>query len=181
MKKIIICGDGQDSPVTKKLVSLCSRYGGAAVCGRNIFETCLFPEYLIVCTDSLSGVSCRNCVVILGEEPAGRADRLRDSICVIDASHSRSVKFAEELGLPSVGCSVSGSDTLTLSSVSIENDYCISLNRTLAVVGSGGRERVVGAQEFILRSSGDIYPTLAAAAALLLTGKASALRREPDR
>ena len=177
MKKIIICGDGKDRAITRKLVDLCSRYGGAMVCGRNIYETCRRPEYIIVCTDTLAGISCSSCVVILGSDPAGKDVWLRDSVCVIDASDIRAVRFAEELGLPSVGCSVSGSDTVTLSSVSIENDFCISLNRSLEVVGSKGREKVDGSQEFIIRSSGEIYPILACGAALLLTGKASEMRK----
>lgn len=166
-KVIVICGDCGKRELTKQIVRICSENGGAAVFdGDRIYRTQDNPYFIICSVNTLSDFYIPDSIIVLGKALIQiRQDiDLCSCICIIDAGNSDSVSLAAKLGASVIGCSMSGRDTLSVSSFNEDNTALVTLRRS--IITNGG---IIEPCEFTVsgRSEENVYPLLAAAAVLL--------------
>lgn len=163
-KTVIIYGDSGEKDLTKEIVRVCSENGGALVYdGHRVFSTSDDPFYLVLSSDRLTDISISDSIVVLGNESdilTGKTE-LTDCICVLDGDNKNAARFAAECGADTVGCSMSGHDTLTVSGFNDDGTMLVTLRRKIGRTEPG---------EYIAhRHEGkDIYPVLAAIAVIML-------------
>ncbi len=167
MNQVIICGDCGDRELTAAVVRACCRYGGAFVCdGTSVYETGKAPEFCIVSVNSLSEVSCGG-VLIFGQALCQLRPHLPigNVIPMADSGNSEALSLLCSIGKPVIGCSMSGSDTLSLS-CRRDGEGLVCLQRCLRTVSG----RLLEPCEFSFSAPPaiPIFPLLAACGVLLL-------------
>ena len=170
MKKIVILGDCGSCRLTREVTGLCSKNGGVLfIGGGKIFRTSENPSYLVVGASELSQLELPGSIIVLGKKLGGisRDIDLSAHICVLDAENKDSLLFASGCGAQALGCSMSGHDSMTVSSFGEDGQIVIALRRSVRT-DSG----TISPGEFSIYASPDdnIYPVLAAKASLLVSG-----------
>ena len=167
VKTVIICGDCGDKTLTREIVRICSNNGGALVCdGDRIYQTTDDPFFLIFSMCTLSDIFLPGSIVVLGKALIQiRQDMdLSDCVCIIDGENRDSAVFAASFGGDTVGCSMSGHDTLTISGFNGDGTAVAALRRRIGEYEPG--EYIVDRYD-----RDNMYPVLAGTAVLLLSGK----------
>lgn len=171
MHEIIILGDKEDKILTKCVTKVCEENGGVLLFEKDsIYQSQENPEFLI---DSFHQEYFKihddfHRMIIFGENFRESKKYLfnHNIIAVLNPENQEAVKEVGELGCDAIGCSLSGKDTLTLSSLS-GNQYLISLMRSIDL-----KKDWIFPQDFLIRSNiSDFYSILAASAVMLLNGK----------
>ncbi len=167
-RTIIIAGDSEDSILTNDIISVCSKNGGVFVIdGDRIYRTVSEPFFRIM---KLSGEKLRigsECIIVVGREAAETDIEIEsgtDCICILDSDDRSAAAFTKKIGAAAVGCSMSGTDTLTVSGFNDTGEAVVTLLRPLKNYCPG--DYVVDRYE-----EQDVYNILACTAVLMLTGK----------
>lgn len=166
MQTVVICGRGR---AAEAVVNACAENGGAIVCGRGrILATGRKPRFLLIGSGELKSDVPPGSIVVLEDGESIGKDSLDGSIAVIDSSDRLSRISAARSGAVTVGCSVSGKDTITVSGQE-GDEVLVSLRRSLSMPDGEKLEPC----EFSVRADEKYrgYPILAASAVLLLSGE----------
>ena len=170
-RTVVICGDCGEKELTSEIVRVCSENGGALVCdGNRIYTTCKEPYCLIFSVCALSDLYIPDCIVVLGKALLQiRNDiDLTGNICIIDGENSDSIHFAANVKADVIGCSMSGHDSLTVSSFGEDGSAIVTLRRS---INTGSFQAEPCEFRVKRRIDDNIYPMLAAGAVLLLGGR----------
>ncbi len=130
--KTIIVAEQAPFPVSNILVRFCEEYGGALISSPGkCFSTCADPIYNIILTDGSAKISLPGSTVIFAEDNYDNFNiDLSGCTAVINRYDFNALRIAEHYGCTAMICSISGNDTLTISSS--DDDSClISLNRSI--------------------------------------------------
>lgn len=167
-RTIIIAGDSEDRSLTKDIISVCSKNGGAFVVDRDrIYRTVSEPFYRILnLSENSLGVESE-CIMIVGRKASDVDIEIEggtDCICILDSDDRAATAFTKKIGAAAVGCSMSGTDTLTVSGFNDTGEAVVTLLRPLKNYCPG--DYVVDRYE-----GQDVYNILACTAVLMLTGR----------
>lgn len=170
-RTVVICGDCGEKELTSEIVRACSENGGALVCdGDRIYSTCEEPSFLIFSVCTLSDLYIPDCIVVLGKALLQIRDDidLSGNICIIDGENSDSIRFAAAVKADVIGCSMSGHDSLTVSSFGEDGTAIITLRRSIDTSCCH-----IEPCEFKVKrkENNNIYPLLASCAVLMLGGR----------
>lgn len=168
MYSIVICGDSDERILTKTIAGTCMRYGGVFVSdGKNIYETGEGTEFLILCADSESEISCGG-ILVVGSGIGGGYPVIKNKsiITVADTGDAERLSFLAGHEGVVIGCSMSHCDTVSLSCST--DCRIVSLRRELTTLDGD----IIEPCEIAVRCSEDIpvYPLLASSCVLALCG-----------
>lgn len=169
MKNVIICGDGGSKVLTRTVVRACEAYGGAFVYdGAKIYETNDDPSYMVLGVGGISEVTCGG-IIVFGRSPIRGAANFDTGslIAVVDGENTRALSVLLNSGKPAIGCSMSAHDTLSISGGE-GNVRQLCLSRSVTTLDG----HIIEPCEFpvTIQAGTPIYPILAAACILLLSG-----------
>ncbi len=169
---MVICGDCGQRKLSQEIIDTCCNSGGAVVFdGEKLFQSGDDPFFLVLCLNSLSDLNIRNCLIVLGKALIGMKNDIDLSgyVCILDGENRDSIDFACSSGMTSVGCSMNGHDTLTVSAFGEDGKAVVALRRCISFSG-----REIEPCEFSvpMKQTDNIYPFLAGCAVTLLSGTA---------
>ncbi len=167
MHHIIICGDCGDRELTKTIRSACRHYGGTiSFDGERIEQDAEDPAFMVLNVNALTEIRCSG-LLIFGEALCQVSPKLKigEAKVIFDGGNAGAVRLLSETGKPVIGCSLSGRDTVSFSSMT-ENSGLVSIQRTLTTLGG----QIIEPSEICVRyhQGGISFPILASCCALLL-------------
>lgn len=175
MTNIVLCGDPNDTSVSRALVSALALYGGVRYAGPDrIFECGVSPEYFLYEYEKLPEIGLKNGIVLFRNSvpPQGPAFVPPGFFYVLETKNSRAAALLKGARAAVVTCGTSPKDTLSVAALE-ENTAVLSLQRTLKTLDGKALEP----HDFTVKCSEPRSPhqLLMVCAALLLAGVDSSL------
>ena len=173
MRNIFLCGDLNDTSVTRALLSALPRYGGVRYSGpARVFESAHSPAYLLYEYETLPEISLSSGIIlfknsVLPQEPVPFPPGF---LYVLEAKNTRAAAFLKGSDAAAVTCGTSSRETLSIAGLE-EGTAALSLQRTLKTLNG----KILEPHDFTVKFSEPRSPhqLLTVCATLLISGEDS--------
>lgn len=170
MTNVLLCGNPNDTSVSRALLSALTRYGGVRYSGPGrLFECGCAPEYFLYESEKLPEIGLTSGIILFQNSipPQEPVFIPPGFLCVLETKNVRAAALLKDTGCTAVTCGTSPKDTLSIAALE-EGSAVLSLQRTLETLNG----KMLEPHDFTVKCSEARSPhqLLTVCAALLIAG-----------